>query len=348
MGGFSIDETFVQSPENRPRPTVTEGTGVPLIDLTPLTAGDGAAMKALVAKVGAACRDWGFFLVVGHGVPEETVARVMKTQRAFFALPADRKAAVRRTEAAPLGYYESEHTMNFRDWKEAFDVVPQVTPPPAADVGGEIVLENKWPEDLPEFREALEEYAKHMDELGFKLLELIARSLNLRPDRLHGFFKDQTPFIRLFRYPPCPRPDLALGVGPHTDAGGLTILLQDEVGGLDVRRRSDGEWVRVKPVPNSFIVNVGDIIQVWSNDIYESPQHRVSVNSTKERFSIPYFFNPAKYTVVEPLEELVSEENPCRYNPYKFGDFLRTRLNSNFQHDVENVLISDFKKNIVT
>jgi len=116
-----------------------------------------------------------------------------------------------------------------------------------------------------------------MEELAFKILELIARSLNLRPDRLHGFFRDQTTFIRLNHYPPCPSPDLALGVGRHKDAGALTILYQDDVGGLDVRRRSDGEWVRVKPVPNSFIINVGDIIQVLispfpSSGIRKSPQ----------------------------------------------------------------------------
>lgn len=103
-----------------------------------------------------------------------------------------------------------------------------------------------------------------MEELALKLLELIARSLHLRPDRLHGFFgDDQTTYMRVNRYPPCPRPDLALGLGRHKDSGALTILLQDDdVGGLDVRRRTDGEWVRVEPVRGSFVVNVGDIVQV--------------------------------------------------------------------------------------
>lgn len=101
-----------------------------------------------------------------------------------------------------------------------------------------------------------------MEKLAFKLLELIALSLNLPQKRLNGFFADQTSFIRLNHYPPCPYPDLALGVGRHKDAGALTVLYQDAVGGLDVKRRSDGEWIRVKPIPNSFIINVGDIIQV--------------------------------------------------------------------------------------
>jgi isopenicillin N synthase-like dioxygenase len=104
------------------------------------------------AEVGAASRDWGFFVVVGHGVPAETVARATEAQRAFFALPAERKAAVRRNEAEPLGYYESEHTKNVRDWKEVYDLVPREPPPPAAVADGELVFDNKWPQDLPGFR----------------------------------------------------------------------------------------------------------------------------------------------------------------------------------------------------
>ena len=176
----------------------------------------------------------------------------------------------------------------------------------------------------------------------------MARSLGLRPDRLHGFFKDdQTTFIRLNHYPPCPSPDLALGVGRHKDAGALTVLYQDDVGGLDVRRRSDGEWVRVTPVPDSFIINVGDIIQVWSNDRYESAEHRASVNSHKERLSLPYFFNPRSDAMIEPLEELVSDDSPPRYEPYNWGVFFRTRRSSNFKKlAVENVQIAHFRKNL--
>ncbi|RLN17552.1 hypothetical protein C2845_PM02G07460 [Panicum miliaceum] len=192
MGGLSMDQSFVQAPEHRPKPTVTEAAGIPLIDLSPLASGDAAAVDALAAEVGAASREWGFFLVVGHGVSAGTVARATEAQRAFFALPAERKAAVRRSEAAPLGYYESEHTKNVRDWKEVFDLVAREPPPPAALAAGEVVYENKWTEDLPGFREALEEYMNALEELAFKLLELLARSLNLRPDRLHGFFEHPT------------------------------------------------------------------------------------------------------------------------------------------------------------
>ncbi|VFQ78324.1 unnamed protein product [Cuscuta campestris] len=141
-------------------------------------------------------------------------------------------------------------------------------------------------------REACEEYAGEVQKLAYKLLGLISLSLGLPENRLNGFFnKDQTSFVRLNHYPPCPIPHLALGVGPHKDAGALTVLAQDDVGGLEVRRKTDGEWVFVKPTPDAFIINVGDIIQVWSNDKYESVDHRVKVNPERAVFD-PFLPQP--------------------------------------------------------
>ena len=102
-----------------------------------------------------------------------------------------------------------------------------------------------------------------MVKLARKLTELIALSLGLPANRFNGYFKDQTAFMRLNRYPPCPFPHLALGVGRHKDAGALTVLAQDHVGGLEVKRKKDGQWIRVKPTPDAFIINVGDIFQVY-------------------------------------------------------------------------------------
>lgn len=196
-------------------------------------------------------------------------------------------------------------------------------------------------------REACKEYSDGVESLAFKLLEVIALTLRLPAKRLNGFFKDSTSFIRLNHYPPCPSPHLALGVGRHKDSGALTVLSQNEVGGLDVKRKFDGEWVRVKPIPNSYIINVGDIIQVWSNDRYESAEHRVSVNSEKERFSIPFFFNPAHYTMVRPLEELVTEEEPAKYHEFNWGEFFTSRTNSNYKKlGVENLQIHHFRKTL--
>lgn len=112
-------------------------------------------------------------------------------------------------------------------------------------------------------RETFEEYAKNVEKLAFRLLELIALSLNLPPKKFNIFFENANSLLRLNHYPPCPNPDLVLGVGRHKDPGALTVLYQDSTGGLDVKRWSDGEWIRVKPIPDAFIINVGDVFQVF-------------------------------------------------------------------------------------
>lgn len=111
-------------------------------------------------------------------------------------------------------------------------------------------------------REQCQEYTKQVEKLAFKLLELISMSLGLPADRLNGYFKDQISFARLNHYPPCPSPHLALGVGRHKDGGALTVLAQDEVGGLEIALRLNGEWIPVKPIPDAFIINIGNCMQV--------------------------------------------------------------------------------------
>ncbi|KAL6963944.1 hypothetical protein U1Q18_034951 [Sarracenia purpurea var. burkii] len=350
-----IDPAFIQEIEHRPKLSPTEAEGIPLIDLSALNAhnyfpSNPSSLESLVAEIGDACKNWGFFQVINHGVPPETRRKLESASRKFFAQPTEEKRKVRRDEVNPQGYYDTELTKNVRDWKEVFDLTvknPTVVPA-SPEPGDEEVKElvNRWPEYPPEFREASEEYAKEMEKLAHKLLELISLSLGLSADRLSGFFNDHTSFIRLNHYPPCPLPDLALGVGRHKDGGALTVLAQDDVGGLEVKRKSDGEWIRVKPTPHAFIINVGDIIQVWSNDKYESVEHRVVVNSEKERFSIPFFFNPDHYVMVEPLKELITDQNPAKYRAYNWGKFFATRKRSNFKKlNVENLQIYHFRIN---
>nr|DAD40550.1 TPA_asm: hypothetical protein HUJ06_014873 [Nelumbo nucifera] len=351
-----VDAAFIQDIEHRPQLLVVEAEGIPVIDLSVLNSfqegDDPRGLAGLVAEIGDACKDWGFFQVINHGVPSDLRLRVETVAKKFFALPLEEKYKVRRDEENPLGYYDTEHTKNVRDWKEVFDFMledPTVIPASHKPDDQQLnELRNQWPDYLPEFRGACEEYARGVEKLAFQLLELISLSLGLPGKRLNGFFKDQTSFVRLNHYPPCPSPELALGVGRHKDAGALTVLAQDDVGGLDVKHKTDGEWVRVKPIPDSYIINVGDIIQVWSNDTYESAEHRVRVNRERERFSIPFFFNPSHYVTVKPLEELVIMQNKSpKYEEYNWGKFFTTRKLSNFKKlEVENIQIYHFKKDI--
>ncbi|TKY69169.1 Gibberellin 20 oxidase 1 [Spatholobus suberectus] len=270
--------------------------------------------------------------------------RVDAVARKFFGQGKEEKSKVGRDAEQVMGYHDSEHTKNIRDWKEVFEfVVEEPTLMPASlDLDDKEVTQwyNKWPQNPPEFREVCQEYAQDMGKLAFRILELIALSLGLPSKRFHDFFKDQCSYVKLNYYPPCPSPDLVLGCGRHKDFDVLTILAQDDVGGLEVKRKSDGEWVQVKPIPDAYIINVGDVIQVWSNDAYESVEHRVIANSEKERLSTPFFLHVAHYIMVEPLEELTNEQNPAKYRPYNWGKFLATRKHSNFMKlDVENIQI---------
>ncbi|KAK9942226.1 hypothetical protein M0R45_007902 [Rubus argutus] len=347
-----VDPAFIQDPEHRPKLSIIEAQGIPLIDLSPLNAADSIsdpkAIEGLVREIGNACKDWGFFQVINHGVPLHKREKIETAARKFFAQPLEEKRKIRRDEKFVVGYFDTEHTKNVRDWKEVFDFLveePTLVPAsPEPEDKEETQWINKWPENPPELREVFEDYSQEVEQLSLKLMGLIALSLGLPEDRFKSCFKDQTSFIRLNHYPPCPSPQLALGVGRHKDGGALTVLAQDEVGGLEVKRKTDGEWIRVKPTPNAYIINVGDIIQVWSNDKYESVEHRVMVNSEKERFSVPFFFNPAHYTQVKPLEELTNKQNPAKYRPYSWGKFLTHRRLTNFKKlKAENLQIYHFR-----
>ncbi|XP_022931615.1 flavonol synthase/flavanone 3-hydroxylase-like [Cucurbita moschata] len=345
---LAFDASFIQPIQHRPKlEPVDPIDEVPTIDLS---ISDSRSVEQLVSDIASACENWGFFQVINHGVPMELVARMEEVTKLFFDQGVEEKRKVKRDAANAMGYHDGENTKNVRDWKEVFDfLVKDRTLVPASHEPDDTnlrVLTNQWPQYPPGFRETCEEYAKELELLAYKLLGLICLSLGLPiADRLKGYFQDeQMSMVRLNRYPPCSSPDLVLGVGRHKDAGALTILAQDGVGGLQVRRKSDGEWIPVKPISNAYIVNIGDIVQVWSNDKYESVEHRVVVNTEKERFSIPFFFFPAHHTMVKPLEEVVNEQNPPKYREYNFGKFFASRNRSDFQKQkVENVQIDHFR-----
>ncbi|XP_074292922.1 protein LATERAL BRANCHING OXIDOREDUCTASE 1-like [Silene latifolia] len=342
MGDVNPD--FIQPSDERPSPSISlEDQQIPVVDIS-----SSLSNELTIREIKEACQKWGFFQVIGHGVSLEKRHKVELAARQFFALPPEEKNKVCRDECNPLGYYDSEHTKNVRDWKQIFDFTvldPTLVPASHLPQDEEITeLRNQWPLYPSHFRVACEEYTQEMVELSFKLLELIALSLGLSADRLSGYFKDHASFVRINYYPSCPFPHLALGVGRHKDSGALTILAQDDVGGLEVKRKMDGEWIPVKPIPDAYIINVGDVIQVWSNDRYESVEHRVKVNPVKERLSIPFFFNPSYYVMVKPLDELLDKEENAKYKEYNYGKFYSRRRLSDFKKlSAENIQIHHFR-----
>jgi len=313
---------------------------VPVISISDL-AGNGRAL----AELDAACRRWGFFQVVGHGIDEELLARVHRQMQAFFALPADDKARIRRSRSNVWGFYDQELTKNTRDWKEIFDVGPEETEGPVAGAMPQ------WPASLPDFRATMEQYIEACRDVSNRLLAAIAVNLDVAASELlQAFGSDDSSFLRLNYYPLCEDPAPAdapmqpatghLGINRHTDAGALTVLIQNQQPGLQVC--CDGVWQLVEPRPDALVINIGDIVQVWSNDRYRAPLHRVLANSEHVRYSAAFFFNPSYATDYAPLPSVVSEDSAARYRPINWGEFRAGRAAGDYADYGAEIQISDF------
>ena len=310
--------------------------------------------RELVERIALACREWGFFRVVGHGVPEDLRKRFYREQKVFFALPGSVKASVRRSGGNAWGYFDRELTQNVRDWKEIFDFgrTPQPSLPDDHPCNRCCDGRNLWPQGYPSFELTMKEYFRACETLAFRLLEVLCAGLGAPRDRLHSHFIGRhTSFLRLNHYPRCENPappeagmDTALGhfgVNRHTDAGAFTILCQDGLAGLQAYK--DGRWLLVDPAPDALLVNVGDMLQVWSNDRYRAPLHRVLASRSYERFSAPFFFNPAHETECAPLECAVDAESPPRYRSVHWGEFRRRRSDRDYSNPGEAVQLARYR-----
>eukprot|EP00741_Cyanophora_paradoxa_P005817 tig00000113_g5638.t1 len=312
--------------------------GVPIIDISPLlkSPADDAAVKEVVRQIKSACEKWGFFQIVNHGVPQQEIDAFEKISRAFFALPTEKKKAIKRTKGNARGWYDDELTKQARDWKQGFDYGR----PGAATkhVDGQ----NLWPADFPEFRTRAESYFETMERLAAVLMRAIAMALGLDASAFEAPFKDHTSFLRLNYYPVCPQPEKHFSVGRHSDAGSLTILKQDDDGpaSLQVRLRHTDRWVSIPPVRGAYVINIGDMTQVWSNGRFYAAEHRVKANESQERYSAPFFYNPGYGVDVAPLG-LTPADEP-RYKPINWGDYRRKRYAGDYANYGEEVQIDHY------
>lgn len=291
--------------------------------------------------IDAACREWGFFQIVEHGIDARSMTALRAQMRTFFALPLVEKRAIVRTADNPWGFYDRELTKHTRDWKQVFDYGPPD--------GGVIVPQ--LPSSLPAFERVIRRFYDACDALALRLLGVVASNLGMPPRSLDSLFRPaHTSFLRLNYYPRCPAParpaDLSmaasghLGVNHHTDAGALTLLLQDEQPGLEVFH--DGEWNLVEPLEDAFVVNIGDIVQVWSNDQYRAALHRGLVDPDAERFSAPFFFSPAYSARYAPLPSTVDALHPPRYRAINWGEFRAGRAAGDYADHGDYLQISHY------
>ncbi|KAI3860793.1 hypothetical protein MKX03_033895 [Papaver bracteatum] len=333
-----VPSNYIRPVSERPNLTQvqsSEDSSIPLIDLQDL---DGPNHSKLIKLIGHACQYDGFFQVRNHGVPEIVVQKMLQVGKDFFGLPESERmkcysADTSKTTRLSTSFnVTNEKTANWRDFLR-FHCYP---------------LEDnvdQWPTNPSSFRSDVAEYCTSIRGLTLKLLGAISESLGLNRDYIEKVLSNHGQHMAINYYPPCPEPELTYGLPGHTDPNAITILLQDDVPGLQVLR--DVNWIAVHPIPNTFIINIGDQIQAISNNKYKSVLHRAVVNCDKERFSIPTFCCPSKEAVIGPASQLVDDEHPSLYKDFTyteyFGKFWNQKLGTESTSDIFKTTPNDYQ-----
>jgi isopenicillin N synthase-like dioxygenase len=283
-------------------------SSLPVIDMAPLWSDpEGPEATAAVDALRRACRDRGFFSLVGHGIHADRCVRMLALARALFALPEAEKLAIENLSSPQFRGYTrvgQEQTNGRPDRREQLDVGVERQPRPVGP--GEpaywrLLGPNQWPPSLPELRPVVLAYMDDLERVAMTLVRALARSLGRRADHFDSTFApDPAPHLKIIRYPPV-EGGSNQGVGAHKDYGYLAILLQDETGGLQVG--APGGFVDVPPEPGSFVCNIGEMFEVTSRGYYEATVHRVlSPPPGRDRISVPYFFGPRLDARLEPID----------------------------------------------
>jgi isopenicillin N synthase-like dioxygenase len=317
---------------------------MPIIDLGPCLAGAPGALEAAAAELRDALTNIGFFVVVQHGVPQDLINRTFTAARRFHDQPLAAKMALRMNEHnngyMAMGRYAvwtSEVNTNDKpDLNEAFFVKRERPPDdPLLRSGRRFAGPNRWPENLPGFRDTVLAYTDAMDALSRRVLPVCAAALDLPPDYFDAAFAESQFSFRLSHYPPVQAKPNQFGIAPHTDANFLTFLAQTEVPGLQVRMPS-GDWLDVPYVPNSFAVNAGDMLCRWTNGRFKSTPHRALPPVGQHRYAIPFFLGPYLDTVIACLPTCQGPDTPPQYPPITYEAYLHWWYDANYNAALQN------------
>ncbi|RDX65823.1 Protein SRG1, partial [Mucuna pruriens] len=317
---IEVPERYVRPNQDPPiLSNTTSFPPVPVIDLHKLLSQDAIQLENLHH----ACKEWGFFQIINHGVDPSVVEKMKIGVEEFFNLPMEEKKKFWQTPEDMQGFGQlfvvSEEQK--LEWADMFYVHT-------------FPLHSRNPHLIPSipqpFRDNLENYCLELKNMCITIIGLMTKALKIKTKELIELFEDLSQGLRMNYYPPCPQPERVIGINPHSDAGALTILLQvNEMEGLQIRK--DGTWIPVKPLSNAFVINVGDMLEILTNGIYRSIEHRGIVNSEKERISIATFHRPQMNSVIGPITSLVTSERPALFNRIGIADYLNAFLKRELQ-----------------
>ncbi|KAK1556384.1 hypothetical protein Q3G72_004043 [Acer saccharum] len=285
---------------------------VPVIDMQRLYSDD--FMDSELQKLDQACREWGFFQLINHGVNSSLVEKVKLETEKFFKLPMEEKRKYGQLEGDVEGYGNvfvgsEDQKLHWRDCLYFTISPPHLRKP------------HLFPNLPPSFRETLEAYSVDLKNIVAEILRQIRKKLRMGETEMTVLLEGKQ-VMGFNYYPPCPQPDQVIGVLPHSDFGGITILLEvNDVQGLQIKK--DGLWIPIKSLPNAFIINIGGTLEILTNGTYRSIEHRVTINSLKERMSIATFCNPKMDGEIAPAPSLVTPETPAMFKRIGVVDYTK-------------------------
>ncbi|KAE8711068.1 hypothetical protein F3Y22_tig00110303pilonHSYRG00118 [Hibiscus syriacus] len=312
----SVPQRYTQLPADRPVvPDISPlSFDIPIVDFALLAKGD----ENETGKLDLACKEWGFFQIINHGVAEEVLLNMKAAIAAFFELPLEEKNKYAQAGNDFQGYGQA-YVVSEEQKLDWCDMVFLITLP------HEIRNLKYWPHAIPGFKEAIERYSKEAKRVAEEICANLSLLMGMDKDGLKRFYGKTKQAMRLNYYPPCSRPDLVLGFNPHSDPDIVTLLLQDdEVPGLQIRHK--GKWIPVKPIRNAIVVNVGDVVEILSNGMYKSIEHRATTNESKARISLATIMIPYDELEIGPMQCAVDDGRPRMYRNIKYLDYVRYTL----------------------
>ncbi|XP_062078668.1 flavonol synthase/flavanone 3-hydroxylase-like [Humulus lupulus] len=317
LGLMELPEKFIRPVNERPESSkAVEGVTVPVVSLS-------QPQEVVVKEVSVAAAEWGFFLITDHGIPAALIQRLKEVGEMFFMLPQQEKES--NANDPTVGKFEgygTKMTKNHEEKLEWIDYFFHVMHPLSK------VHHEFWPQNPPSYREVTEEYNKEMLRITDVVLQLLSEGLGLEEGKgLKSSLGEEEIELemKINMYPPCPQPELALGVEAHTDMSAITILVPNEVAGLQVSK--DNQWVAVDYLPNALFIHIGDQIEVLSNGKYKSVLHRSLVNKEKTRMSWAVFCVPPHETMIGPIPKLVGDHNLPKFSTKTYAEYRHRKFN---------------------